>query len=66
LDPFRSGSFNRSVSSEADRCVYRLMRVKPLAAAPWRGLGALALVERAQMKATSADPHGGEAGDTAP
>jgi len=54
--------FNRSASREADRFVYRLMRVKPPAAAPWRGLGTLAFVERAK----AADPNGGETGETTP
>jgi hypothetical protein len=54
--------FNRSASREVDRFVYRLMRVKPPAAAPWRGLGALAFVERAK----AADPNGGDTGETTP
>jgi hypothetical protein len=62
LKPFRSGSFNRSASREVDRFVYRLMRVKPTAAAPWRGLGALAFVEREK----AADPNDGETGETPP
>ena len=62
LKPFRPGSFNRSASSEADRFVYRLMREKPPAAAPWRGLGALAFVESAK----GSDPNDGETGETPP
>jgi hypothetical protein len=58
--------FNRSASREADRFVYRPNRVKPPAAAPWRGLGALAFVERAQQETTAADPNGGETGETPP
>jgi len=58
--------FNRSASNEADRFVYRLYRVKPPAAAPWRGLGALAFVETAQSGTTAADPNGGETGETPP
>jgi hypothetical protein len=57
-----TGEFNRSASREVDRFVYRLMSVKPPAAAPWRGLGALAFVERAK----AADPNGGETGETPP
>ena len=56
------GEFNRSASSEADRFVYRLTPAKPPAAAPWRGFGALAFVERAK----AADPNGGETGETPP
>jgi hypothetical protein len=56
------GEFNRSASREVDRFVYRLMRVKPPAAAAWRGLGALAFVKRTK----AADPNGGETGDTPP
>jgi hypothetical protein len=56
------GEFNRSASREADRFVYRPNRVKPPAAASWRGLGALAFVERAK----AADPNGGETGETPP
>jgi hypothetical protein len=62
LKQFRPGSFNRSVSSEADRFVYRLNRAKPPPAAPWRGLGALAFVERAKAP----DPNDGETGETPP
>jgi hypothetical protein len=53
---------DRSASRGADRFVYRPNRVKPTAAAPWRGLGALAFVERAK----AADPNGGETGETTP
>ena len=56
------GEFNRSASREADRFVYRLNRAKPPPAALWRGLSALAFVERAK----AADPNGGEAGETPP
>jgi len=62
LETVPTVEFNRSASNEADRFVYRLMRVKPPAAAPWRGLGALAFVERAK----AADPNGGETGETPP
>jgi hypothetical protein len=58
--------FNRSASNEADRFVYRLNRVQATAAAPWRGLSALALVERAQSETTAADLDGGETGETPP
>ena len=60
LKPFRPGSFNRSASREVDRFVYRLTRVEPPAAASWRGLGALVVVESAK----AADPNGGETGAT--
>jgi hypothetical protein len=56
------GEFNRSASREADRFVYRSNRVKPPAAAPWRGLGALAFVESAK----GSDPNDGETGETPP
>jgi len=42
------GEFKRSASREADRLVYRLTREKPPAGASWRGLCALAFVERSQ------------------
>ncbi len=38
----------RSASNGADRFVYRPTREKPLGGAPWRGLRALAFVERSQ------------------
>lgn len=60
------GEFNRSASSEAARFVYRLMRVKPPAAALWRVLGALAFVERASLKTSAADTNGDETGETPP
>jgi hypothetical protein len=60
------GEFNRSASSEADRFVYRLTPAKPPAAAPWRGFGALAFVERAQVGTTGSDPIGDETGETPP
>jgi len=56
------GEFNRSASNEADRFVYRLNRVKATAAAPWRGLGALAFVERVK----GSDPIDGETGKAPP
>lgn len=56
------GEFKRSASREADRFVYRLNRAKPPPAALWRGLSALAFVERAK----AADPNGGETGGTPP
>jgi len=60
------GEFNRSASREVDRFVYRLTHLetmpKPPAAAPWRGFGALAFVERADAP----DPNGGETGETPP
>jgi|LauGreDrversion4_2_1035121.scaffolds.fasta_scaffold1655536_1 hypothetical protein len=56
------GEFNRSASNEADRFVCRPNRVKPPAAAPWRGLGALAFVESAK----GSDPNDGETGETPP
>jgi hypothetical protein len=62
LETVPTVEFNRSASNEADRFVYGLMRVKPPAAAPWWGLGALALVARAK----AADPNGGETGETPP
>ncbi len=62
LSAFEIAEFNRSASREVDRFVYRLMRVKPPAAAQWRGLGALAFMERAK----AADPNGGETGETPP
>jgi hypothetical protein len=56
------GEFNRSASREVDRFVYRLTPAKPPAAAPWRGFGALAFVERAE----GPDPNGDETGETPP
>jgi hypothetical protein len=56
------GEFNRSASNEADRFVYRPNRVKATAAAPWRELGALGFVERAE----AADLDGGRTGETSP
>ena len=62
LETVPTVEFNRSASNEADRFVYRLNRGKATAAAPWRGLGALAFVERVK----GSDPIDGETGKAPP
>jgi hypothetical protein len=62
LEDVSLGEFNRSATREADRLVYRLTRENPPAGALWRGLRALAFVERAGGSA----PNGGEAAKWSP